>query len=71
MKTIPYEITNGKYTRRDTIILNDDEVLTDEQIEAIKQERFNKWLAIITAVPDESIPADPVVTDVPVVDPGV
>lgn len=70
MKIIPYEITNGKYTRRDTIVLGDNESLTEEEIEAIKQQRFNDWLAIITAVPNETTSTGSVITDVPI-DPGV
>lgn len=53
MKTINFEKTDGKYTFRDAIILNDDQVLTDEEIEAIKQQRFDNWLAVINTPADQ------------------
>lgn len=33
---------------RDAILLPDDHGLTDVEINALKQQRFNDWLAIVT-----------------------
>ena len=51
---IDFEKTDGQYTLRDAIVLPDDHNLTEEQIEQIKQQRFDNWLAIITSTPDTS-----------------
>ena len=32
----------------DAIVLPDDHTLTDDEIEAMKQQQLNNWLAIIT-----------------------
>ena len=48
MVTIPFEKTDGTYTLRDAIVLPDDSNLTDAEIEAIKEERWNNWITIIT-----------------------
>jgi hypothetical protein len=39
----------------DAISLPDDHTFTDDEIEAIKQERLSNWIAIITAPPSEEI----------------
>lgn len=78
MQVINFEKTNGTYTLRDSIVLQDDEVLTEEEIETIKQQRFDNWLAVITAPPpentapfelppDEEVFIDPPFTDEPIV----
>lgn len=46
---IDFEKTNGTYTLVDSIHLPDDHKLSDKEIEARKQKRFDDWLAIITA----------------------
>jgi hypothetical protein len=46
--TIDFEITQNGYTLRDALVLPDDHVLTDAEIEAMKQARFDNWYAIIT-----------------------
>lgn len=61
MISIPFEKTDGTYTLRDAIILKDDHTLTEADIEAIKQQRFDNWIAVITA------PADPV-EEAPIID---
>lgn len=38
---------------RDALHLPDDHGLTEEQLEAMKQERVNNWLAIVSAPPSE------------------
>ena len=37
----------------DALHLPDDHGLTDDEIEAMKQERFNNWLAVVNAPPVE------------------
>lgn len=49
---IEFTITKDGYTFRDAIHLPDNHGLTNAQIEAMKQERFDKWYAIVTA-PEE------------------
>lgn len=53
MTIIPFEITDGTYTLKDAIVLPDNHTFTDEQIEAIKQARFEQYLAIVTAPQEE------------------
>lgn len=48
MASIDYEVTKEGHTFKDAIVLADDHTLTDAEIEAIKQQRFDKWYAIIT-----------------------
>lgn len=49
MTTINFEISQNGYTLKDAIVLPDDHGLTDAQIEAIKQQRFDDWYAVVTA----------------------
>jgi hypothetical protein len=60
MIKIDFTKTDGTYTLQDAIHLPEDHQLTEAEIEAIKQERFDNWVAIITA-PEEP-PVDAVVT---------
>lgn len=50
---IDFEMQDGVLTFRDAIHLPDDHSFTDEEIEAMKQKRFDNWLAIIHAPPVE------------------
>jgi hypothetical protein len=49
MTTIEFEFDSpyGKYA--DAIVLLDGQTMTDAEIEAMKQDRYNKWLAGVTA----------------------
>ena len=56
MTTIPFEFDSpyGKYA--DAIVLLDGQTMTDAEIEAMKQARYDNWLAAVTtpsAVVDE------------------
>ena len=51
--TIEFEMTGGVYTLRDAIVLTDGVTMTDAEIEAMKQARFDAWLAVVTAPPVE------------------
>jgi heme/copper-type cytochrome/quinol oxidase subunit 2 len=48
MINIDFTKTDGVYTLQDALWLEDDHIFTDAQIEAMKQERFDNWVAIIT-----------------------
>lgn len=54
MISIDFEITKDEYTFKDAIVLPYNHGLSDEQIEAMKQARFDAWYAIVTAT-DEVI----------------
>lgn len=53
---IDFTMSNDQYSFSDALHLPDDHGLTDAEIEAMKQARFDNWLAIITAVPEEETP---------------
>ena len=55
MITIEFEITRDGFTLKDAIVLPDTHGLTDAEIEAIKQKRFDDFLAIVTAPQPEVI----------------
>lgn len=52
---IDFERTRDGMTLRDSLSLTPDEAasLTDEQIEAMKDARFEAWFASVTAPPEE------------------
>lgn len=50
------ETPHGMY--RDALHLPPDHGLTEEQIAAMKQERVDSWIAVITAPPVEEPPQD-------------
>lgn len=64
MITINFEKSNaeGTMTYRDALYLDDDHTYTDEEIEAMKQARFDNWIAIVTTRSQE-VP----VVDAPVI----
>ena len=54
MTKIEFEFVRDGLTFRDAIVLDSNHVMTDAQIEEIKQKRFDDWYAIVTA-PSEII----------------
>jgi hypothetical protein len=52
---IDFEITRNGMMFKDAIHLPDDHTFTAEQIEAIKQERFERWYAYVTNPPEEVV----------------
>ena len=48
-----FDTQYGKFS--DALHLPDDHGLSDEQIEAMKQQRFDNWIAVITAPPVEEV----------------
>lgn len=53
MIKIDFEFDSPYGVFRDAIHLPDDHGLTDDQIQAMKQQRFDNWLAIVNAPPVE------------------
>lgn len=53
MVKIEFEISQNGYTFRDAIVLPENHGMSDEQIDAIKQKRFDDWYAIVTAPSEE------------------
>lgn len=64
MIKIDFRIDNGTHSFSDALHLPANHSYTEEQIEAMKQARFDNWLAVISAppAPQEETTAD--VTDV-------
>lgn len=52
---IEFEMTDGVNTLRDAIVLPVGMTMTDTEIKAMKQARFDNWLAIINTPPVEEI----------------
>ena len=55
MTTIPFEITQDEYTFRDAIVLPEGVTMTEDEIETMKQKRFDDWIKIITTPVDEPV----------------
>jgi hypothetical protein len=55
---IRFEITKHGYTFCDALTLPDDHTFTEEEIEVMKQTRFDNWYAIITAPVDNVNPEE-------------
>jgi hypothetical protein len=55
MTTIEFEFDSphGKY--KDAIVLFGDQVMTDAEIDAMKQGRFTRWLDLVSNPPEEQI----------------
>lgn len=51
-----FETAHGKFA--DALHLPDDHGLTDAQIDAMKQQRLDNWIAVVTAPPAEQAPAE-------------
>lgn len=56
MIKIDFEFDTPHGVFRDALHLPDDHGMTDEQIDAMKQQRVDNWIAIVTAPPVESPP---------------
>jgi len=54
MIKIDFEFDAERYgVFRDALHLSEDHGLTDAEIDALKQERFDNWMAIVNAPPSE------------------
>lgn len=51
-----FETLYGKFA--DALHLPDDHTLTDEEIQAMKQQRVDNWIAVVTAPPVEEVPVE-------------
>ena len=58
MVKIDFEFETEYGVFRDAITLPDDHTLTDAEIQAIKNQRVDNWIAVITA-PSVEAPAPP------------
>lgn len=58
MQQIVFEFATKYGTYRDALYLPDDHGLSDAEIEALKQQRLDNWLAIVEAPPVEEPAAD-------------
>jgi hypothetical protein len=56
MVKIDFEFDSPYGVFRDALHLLDDHGMTDDQIQAMKQQRFDNWLAIINSPPVEEPP---------------
>jgi len=55
MVKIDFEFDTPHGVFRDALHLPDDHGMTDEQIDAMKQQRVDNWIAIVTAPPPEEV----------------
>jgi hypothetical protein len=56
MVKIDFEFDSQYGVFRDALHLPEDHGLSDAEIQALKQQRFDNWLAIVNAPPVESPP---------------
>ena len=58
-----FEIGQEPYILKDALVMrvSDYDSFTPEQIATMKQARYDKWIAIVTASPIEDAPIDPAV----------
>ena len=56
MVKIEFEFDSPYGVFRDALYLPEDHGLTDAEIQAMKQQRFDNWIAIVTAPPVELTP---------------
>lgn len=64
MVKIDFQKTDGVYTLQDALHLEDDHAFSEADIEAMKQQRFDNWMAVITTPTPEEIPQDPPTSEV-------
>lgn len=57
---IPFIKSNEQYTFQDALNLTQDEIdaLGENGLEAMKQQRFDNWLAVIKSASDQPPPAE-------------
>jgi len=53
MIIIDFIKTDGLHTYSDALWLEDNNTFTNDEIESMKQKRFDDWLAYITDAPSE------------------
>ena len=55
---IDFEFTTPHGLFRDALHLPDDHTFTDDEIQAMKQQRVDNWIAVVTAPPVEDTPVE-------------
>lgn len=55
---IDFEFTTPHGLFRDALHLADDHTFTDDEIQAMKQQRVDNWIAVVTAPPVEEVTED-------------
>lgn len=55
---IDFEFQTDYGLFRDALHLPDDHGLSDEQIEAMKQQRVDNWITVVAAPPAEEVPQE-------------
>lgn len=68
MVTIKFEKGEWPLILSDALLLTDEEVttLTKQDIEAMKEERYQQWLAIVTAPPENDGAQEQIVEEGPI-----
>jgi len=69
---IDFEFDSSYGVFRDALHLPDDHTFTDEEIQAMKQQRFDNWISVVTAPPqvvDEANDTGPV--ELPLLPPSI
>lgn len=59
MIKIEFEFNTEHGVFRDALYLPDDHGLSDAEIDAMKQQRVDNWIALVTAPPVEEQPQQP------------
>lgn len=61
MKVIAFQKGEAPLIYSDALVLSDQEAeqLSEQDIERMEEERYQQWLAIITAPPSEEVTQDP------------
>jgi hypothetical protein len=62
MVTINFSFDTAYGTFADALVFPNDHTFTDVEIEAMKQQRLNNWIAVVTTPPSDVIDVE--VTDV-------
>jgi hypothetical protein len=55
MIKIDFEFDSPYGVFRDALHLPEDHTFTDDEIQAMKQQRLDNWIAVITAPPSEEV----------------
>ncbi len=58
MTKIDFEFDTPHGVFRDALHLPDDHTFTDAEIQAMKQQRVDNWIAVVTAPPVEEVPSE-------------
>ena len=65
MATEIFEFETAYGTFRDALHLEDDHTFTADEVQAMKQERLDNWIAIVNSPPSPPAPEDAIVDSIP------